>query len=163
MKFKLWDKVRVVVQPEGARRNLVGCTGTIVDIDEDWVFPYEVAYDDESIEDTDICLFDDGFLEPIKNKDNTSFIESVGNSHAIPYFSIQFQNGTVEENGRNGYQVEEIIDILVERLEGFQKGNHPCRENALAITKLEEARMWLNERTRKRKEQGVEGKHESHE
>lgn len=34
-----------------------------------------------------------------------------------------------------------------------------CRENSIAITKMQEALMWLNERTRERKERGVEGKH----
>lgn len=34
-----------------------------------------------------------------------------------------------------------------------------CRENAIVITKLEEALMWLNKRTEDRKQRGVEGKH----
>lgn len=78
------------------------------------------------------------------------------------YIDIKFQEGTIQDNGVNGAQIEDVIDALVDRLQGFQKGGHPCRENALAITKLEEARLWLNERTRKRKEQGVEGKFENH-
>jgi hypothetical protein len=36
----------------------------------------------------------------------------------------------------------------------------PCRENALAITKLDEALLWLEKRTRDRVARGVEGKHE---
>lgn len=78
------------------------------------------------------------------------------------YISIKFQEGPVKEAGVNGAQIEDVIDILVERLRGFQNGGFPCRENALAITKLEEARLWLNERTRKRQEQGVEGKNVAH-
>lgn len=78
------------------------------------------------------------------------------------YIDIKFQEGAVDLNGVNGCQIEDVIDVLVERLQGFQQGSFPCRENALAITKLEEARLWLNERTRKRKEQGVEGKDEKH-
>lgn len=33
----------------------------------------------------------------------------------------------------------------------------PCRENSLAITKLEEALHWLEARTKNRKAAGVEG------
>lgn len=32
-----------------------------------------------------------------------------------------------------------------------------CRENACAITKIEEAEMWLQKRTAERKQRGVEG------
>ncbi|HHB2481357.1 TPA: hypothetical protein ACORDH_002808 [Bacillus cereus] len=78
------------------------------------------------------------------------------------HINIKFQEGAIQEHGANGAQIEDVIDVLVERLEGFQKGGYPCRENSLAITKLEEARMWLNERTRKRQEQGVEGKYTNH-
>ncbi|PFF33210.1 hypothetical protein CN335_21335 [Bacillus thuringiensis] len=78
------------------------------------------------------------------------------------YISIKFQEGPIQENGVNGAQIEDVIDMLVDRLQGFQQGGFPCRENALAITKLEEARLWLNERTRKRQIQGVEGRNIKH-
>ena len=79
-----------------------------------------------------------------------------------PFIRIQFQHGPVDENSCNGAQIEGVIDLLVARLEGFQNGDFRCRENALAITKLEEARLWLVERTRKRQSQGVEGKNLTH-
>ena len=74
---------------------------------------------------------------------------------------IQFQNGPVGDNGVNGVQNEDVIDLLGVRLRDL---NHkfPCRENSLAITKLEEANMWLRERTRIREDQGVEGKDIAH-
>lgn len=78
------------------------------------------------------------------------------------YISVKFQEGPIQENGVNGAQIEDVIDMLVDRLQGFQQGGFPCRENALAITKLEEARLWLNERTRKRQVQGVEGRNIKH-
>ncbi len=73
------------------------------------------------------------------------------------YINIKFQEGPIKENEINGCQIEDIIDVLVDRLKRFQAGKYSCRENALAITKLEEARMWLNERTRDRIERNVEG------
>lgn len=53
---------------------------------------------------------------------------------------------------------EEVLTVLIDRLK-FLGAKFASRENALAITKCEEALMWLNERTRNRKERGVEGKH----
>ena len=74
------------------------------------------------------------------------------------YINIEFQNGPVLENGINGCQIEDVIDVLLERLMGFQETEYVCRENSLAITKLQEAKFWLYERTRNRIERGVEGK-----
>ncbi len=81
----------------------------------------------------------------------------------VPEFQqfIQFQHGTIPENGVNGVTNESVLDLLALRLRALNK-RFPCRENALAITHIEEARMWLQERTRVRENQGVEGKHENH-
>jgi hypothetical protein len=72
---------------------------------------------------------------------------------------LWFQLGTVPEAGRNGTTNECVLAAVVHRLK-FLNGKFPCRENALAITKLEEALMWLEARTKNRIERGVEGKHE---
>jgi len=71
--------------------------------------------------------------------------------------SINFQNGAVKENGVNGCHNEDLIVIVIDRLQGFQSGEFACRENALAITKLEEALHWLRHRTSDRESRGVEG------
>lgn len=73
---------------------------------------------------------------------------------------IRFQNGPIQENGVNGVQNEDLIAICIDRLRGFQSGKFSCRENAIALTKLEEALMWLEKRTSDRKNRGVEGKNE---
>ena len=57
----------------------------------------------------------------------------------------------------NGTTNEEVLAVLIDRLGNLQ-AKFPCRENALAITKLEEASMWLAKRTAERKARGVEGK-----
>ena len=79
-----------------------------------------------------------------------------------PWIDIHFQLGPIKEVGVNGTQIERVLEILKERLEGFQKGDFRCRTNALAITKIEETIMWLNERTAKRVKQGVEGENKQH-
>lgn len=77
-------------------------------------------------------------------------------SDEINTISFKIQNGPVKENGVNGCQVDTIIEAAKIIIEGLNK-NFPCRENSLAITKLDEALMWLRERTRNRIERGVEG------
>jgi len=49
--------------------------------------------------------------------------------------------------------------MVLDRLQSFQSSEYHCRENALAITKLEEALFWLRARTDGREARGVEGTH----
>lgn len=70
---------------------------------------------------------------------------------------VSFQNGAMKENVPNGIMNEDLLMILIDRLQGFQSKEFKCRENAIALTKLEEALMWLRSRTNKRIERGVEG------
>ena len=42
---------------------------------------------------------------------------------------------------------------------GGKAGKFACRENAIALTKLEEAQLWLFSRTLARMQRGVEGTH----
>jgi len=70
---------------------------------------------------------------------------------------IKFQKGPVKESGVNGCFQEDLIVIVIDRLQSFQAGDYACRENALALTKMEEALMWLNSRTADRQVRGVEG------
>lgn len=80
-----------------------------------------------------------------------------GDPHAD--IMLRFQNGPINEVGTNGITQEVLIAILIDRLQCFQKGPYSCRENALALTKLEEAQHWLHHRTRQRVARGVEGTH----
>jgi hypothetical protein len=70
---------------------------------------------------------------------------------------VFFQCGPIKENGVNGCHNEDLIAIVIDRLQHFQAGPYKCRENALALTKLEEALHWLNHRTQARVDRGVEG------
>lgn len=72
--------------------------------------------------------------------------------------TISFQNGAINEVGVNGVTQEVLIAICIDRLKSFQAGPYSCRENALALTKLEEAQHWLHSRTRDRMARSVEGK-----
>lgn len=70
---------------------------------------------------------------------------------------IDFQEGPIKENGVNGVTNEDLINMVLCRLQGFQKSEFACQENAIAITKLQEGLMWLRKRTNDRKARGVEG------
>jgi len=70
---------------------------------------------------------------------------------------IDMQEGPIKECGVNGCVNEDLITIVLKRLDCFQKSDYKCRENAIAITKLEEALMWLQKRTLDREARGVEG------
>jgi hypothetical protein len=74
-------------------------------------------------------------------------------------FSIDFQNGPIAEAGVNGLTQEVLLAICADRLRSFQAGKFACRENALALTKIEEAQHWLHHRTKARMDRGLEGTH----
>ena len=78
--------------------------------------------------------------------------------------AIEWQNGPLgrgkEREEPSGAFVEDVLEVCAERLRFFQKSNFACRENAIALTHLETAILWLNKRTRDREARGVEGTHE---
>lgn len=77
----------------------------------------------------------------------------------IDYAFVSFQNGPIKDSGgTNGCHNEDLIAIVIDRLQGFQSGDFACRENALAIAKLEEALHLLHHRTNVRINRGVEGR-----
>ncbi len=62
----------------------------------------------------------------------------------------------------NGAFVDDVIEAARQRLEFYQKaagGKFACRENALAITHLEEAMHWLYSRRVAREARQVQGLH----
>lgn len=70
--------------------------------------------------------------------------------------AFTLQNGPVLERGINGCQVDTVIEAAKVILEGLNK-EYPCRENAEAIRKLDEALLWLMKRKLDRENRGVEG------
>lgn len=71
---------------------------------------------------------------------------------------IQFHEGALDADGNpNGVTVEALLAVLVHRMQGYQASPFACRENALALTKMQEAGMWLRARTESRQARGIEG------
>lgn len=74
----------------------------------------------------------------------------------ISRVTFQTQSGPIKEFGENGGQIDDIIEWVKEKLEGFNKV-FPCRENAMIITKLDEALLWSVKRKLDREKRNVEG------
>jgi len=55
----------------------------------------------------------------------------------------------------DGTTNEEVLKMLIDRCKKLGE-KLPCRENSIAVTKLEEALMWFEKRTANRLMQGVE-------
>ena len=72
------------------------------------------------------------------------------------FVHLEFQMGAVKENGVNGLTNEALLAALIHRTNVLNK-RFPYRENALAITNMEQALMWLEKRTNDRKARQVEG------
>ena len=71
--------------------------------------------------------------------------------------TICFQKGPIKETGVNGIHNEDLICIVIDRLEGFQGGEYACSENATALKSLKNALFELAQRTKRRKDAGIEG------
>lgn len=76
--------------------------------------------------------------------------------HKEPSASIPNTLYTVYDGTTN----EEVMRMLIDRL-NFLNNKFPCRENSLAITSLQVALFWLEERTKNRISRDVEGKHKA--
>ena len=77
--------------------------------------------------------------------------------------SITWQDGVVHPTeGQNGAFVEDVLEAARQRLQFFNSTEFRCRENSIAITKIEEALQWLDWRTRARLIEDVENTYETH-
>ncbi len=68
---------------------------------------------------------------------------------------IVFHEGPVSD-GVNGVSIEALLAVADDRLAKLN-AKFPSRENAIAITHLQTALLFLKERTRERESRGVEG------
>ncbi len=95
------------------------------------------------------------------------FVRSPDNKEWTVGPSIKFQKGTVirrdSNTGKeigidvNGISLEVLLAVAIDQLQQFQNERFKCRENAIALTHLEDAMHWLQHRTRDRAKRGVEG------
>ena len=107
----------------------------------------------------------------IQREDNLNTVvydDTIGAGNARHYYEverngetlaqIQFQHGARNEEGSTpGVLETDLLEIVRHRIQCFQDGEYRTRENACALTHIEEALMWLNKRVADRKERGVLG------
>ena len=119
-------------------------------------------------------------LSTIQKRENLNVVcrtTDVGPGGAYHYYQIRFKN---EENPeimvaceltfqkgprKDPHSIQGILDtdlleIVRDRLNCFQSGDYATRENAIALTHIEEALLWMNKRVEDRIERNVLGTYE---
>ena len=82
----------------------------------------------------------------------------VCNQENFPLNVIQFQDGARKlPDSIPGVLDVDLLEICRHRLQCFQKGDFATRENAIALTHIEEALLWMNKRVEDRIERNVLG------
>ena len=81
---------------------------------------------------------------------------------SVEVCEIRFQDGHPGEVGYNGILDSALLAVLIDRLKGFQSGPFSSREGAIALTKLEEALLWMDKRVANRTAQGVMNTDKNH-
>lgn len=99
-------------------------------------------------------------------------VETAGFNYLIPMYEVK-DEGIVDSNYRNlefcrgdksdatkprqqGVFVESLLEAIQHRLTTVNVGDLATRETSIAITKIQEALMWLEKRSSDRKIRGVE-------
>lgn len=80
-------------------------------------------------------------------------------------FNIEWQNGGMDRSGGdlpNGAFVEDLIQVVIDRLTNYQASPFSCEENQDALASLRKAYDHLTMRRERRFQQGVLGKDEVH-
>jgi hypothetical protein len=89
---------------------------------------------------------------------NHKYIITDIEEHASSDVIIQFQNGARKlPDSIHGVLDTDLLEIVRHRLQCFQKGEFATRDNACALTHIEEALMWMNRRVEDRIEREVLG------
>ena len=74
------------------------------------------------------------------------------------YARVIFQNGARKlDTSTHGILDTDFLEIVRHRLQCFQQGEFATRENAIALTHIEEALLWMNKRVDDRIERNVLG------
>ena len=74
-----------------------------------------------------------------------------------PVVKFTVQSDPISEVGVNGCQAVDMLEYVKCLFQSLNDA-FPCRENALTITKIEEAIHWQEARTKDRMRRNVEGK-----
>lgn len=143
--------------------------------DEDGTCRYQIEVDlpKTAQQETQMRTLDEHKVNPANDTLTISVVDEPGagganhayrinwaaDSGVLHQVSVDFQNGPINEAGVNGVTHEALLAIVADRLRSFQKGPYTCKANACALTHIEEAQHWLQQRTIERMRRGIEGTH----
>ncbi len=99
-----------------------------------------------------------GNVMTLSSENNEYTLHNIIQGEGLENQKVVFYKLNLDGTDENGTTLEEMLRVSIERLNDLNR-RFPCRENSIAITKMEEALMWLNKRTEDRKKRGVEGQH----
>ncbi len=99
-----------------------------------------------------LLRFANSVEHPFIKLENIEYVKGVA-----PVVSFTIQSDPIGEVGVNGIQATDMLEYVKCLFESLNEA-FPCRENALTITKIEEALHWQEARTKNRVKRGVEGK-----
>lgn len=75
-------------------------------------------------------------------------------------FTISWQRGGLNEAGRNGAFLVEVLESCYNQLNYFQNSKYACEENVEALEHLRNCITSLEKRRSRRNQEGVLGTHE---
>lgn len=143
-KLEIGDKVRI------SKHNAIG---EIVDIDHDWIYPYEVRILKIDGADVKRHELDELYLERdlykiIEFDDKEKVVNLSKPLSELPQYPMKPFDLEDEPIGQLAVEltIEEEIERVIKKIKEFPFGQ--SRETSIAITKLQEARMWMEENNR---------------
>lgn len=80
---------------------------------------------------------------------------TTGETIERPFIRVTWQKGVTTTAGINGCRVEDVLQVVCDKLESYQLGPLACVENEDALKALSAALEALNARHQRRMEQGV--------
>ena len=87
-----------------------------------------------------------------------SYLVCTADDAATVLLPVIFQKGPRKDPASiPGVLDTDLLEIVRDRLKAFQAGEFATRENACALTHIEEALMWMNKRVEDRIERNVLG------
>jgi hypothetical protein len=101
-----------------------------------------------------VLIIDPGYIYEIPRY--TVENEGIGDMPRVPIHFCRGDKSDESKPRQSGIFVESLIETVILRLETINHGDLATRETAIAITKLQEAMMWLGKRSADRKFRGVE-------
>lgn len=79
-------------------------------------------------------------------------------NEGFDFSRIAFQKGPRNDpDARHGVLDVDLLEIVRDRLTAFQAGPFACRENAIALTHIETALLFMNKRVEDRADAGILG------